>query len=268
MRKADKIKLSVIVGVSLLAFVVGCVDTAVQPIPTSINYNSDINVVNLTAGTGTATVSVYDAVVDKDSLAVNVLTTKIDYSSALLNGSSVAEGSTVPTSAYQTVPAGGKAIVVTYSNTSVPADTFKLTTDTDYKMRLYIVGDASTGGRSLVKSTERYIWQTPGSADGAALFPADSGWIRFFNGSVNAGSVSQVEIKGGSVDTTVAVALSFKGGSPYIQVPSGTAYTLFVTVGANVDSSQTVTPGSKGRYTTVVYGDTTAGVQVKVLTDD
>ena len=52
MRKADKIKLSVMVGVSLLAFVVGCVDTAVQPIPTSIDYKSDVNIVNLAAGTG------------------------------------------------------------------------------------------------------------------------------------------------------------------------------------------------------------------------
>ncbi len=262
MRKADKIKLSVMVGVSLLAFVVGCVDTAVQPIPTSINYYSDINVVNLAVGTGSATIGVYDAVVDPDSLAINVLTTKINYSSAVLSGTA-AMGATLPASSYQQVPAGGKGIIVSYA--SAPTDTFKLSTDSDYKMRLYIVGDNTAGGRQMVKSTERYIWQTPGSTEGATLFPAGSGWLNFFNGSPD-GDVS-VDIQDAATDSSLdAVDVTLFKTSGYLQVPSGKTYNVIVTAGTTVDTVA-ITPGSQKRYTTLIY-DTAANLKLAVLTDD
>ncbi len=264
MRKADRIKLSVIVGVSLLAFVVGCVDTAVQPIPTSIDYRSQISVVNLTVGTGTAAVSVYGAkagVVNGDSLVNN-----IDYSSALLSGS-LTLGAIAPTAAYQDVPAGSKAIVVSY--TSAAKDTFKLTTDTDYKMRLFIIGDNSAGGRSVVKSTERYIFQTPGSSSGAKLFPDGYGWVRFFNGSPDVGTVGDVVVKGGKLDTTFSVSAGFgKGSASYLKLASGTAYSFTVRSSAK-DTLTTFsqTPASKGRYTAIIY-DAKASLKNKVLTDD
>ena len=69
MRKADKIKLSVMVGVSLLAFIVGCVDTSVQPIPTTIDYQSNVSIVNLVAGGGVAAIAVYSAIPDPAALA-------------------------------------------------------------------------------------------------------------------------------------------------------------------------------------------------------
>lgn len=262
MRKADRIKLSVIVGVSLLAFIVGCVDTSVQPIPKSIDYRSQISVVNLTVGTGTATVNVYGAkpsVAGDGSLADN-----IDYSSAILTGS-LTLGSVAPAT-YQDVPAGAKAIIVTY--TSAAKDTFKLTTDTDYKMRLFIVGDNSAGGRTLVKSAERTIFQAPGSSGGASLFPDGYGWVKFFNGSPDVGTVGDVVVKGGKLDTTFAFNAGFAKGSDYLKLASGTAYTFTVRSDAK-DTLTTFsqTPASKGRYTTVIY-DVKASLKNKVLTDD
>jgi hypothetical protein len=264
MRKADKIKLSIIVGVSLLAFVVGCVDTAVNPLPTTINYQSEVSVVNLTAGTGTATINLYGAVVDQDSLARNILATKIDYSSAQINGTGIAAGSTVPASNYQSIPSGSKAIVVTYSGVAYK-DTFNLAADSQYKMRIFIVGDTSAGGRSYVKSDERYIWQTPGSTDGASLFPSGSGWLKAFNGSPD-GPVS-IDVQDAATDSSYATAtVDFSSGNNYLKLPSGKNYNLIVTAGSTVDTVA-FTPGSQKRYTVVSY-DYAANLKVKVLTDD
>jgi hypothetical protein len=269
MRKADKIKLSVMVGVSLLAFVVGCVDTAVQPIPTSIDYKSDVNIVNLAAGTGAATVNVYHAVVDQNALAQNTLQTKIDYSSATMSGTGIAMGSTLPASTYQEIPSGGLAIVVTYAN-SAAKDTFLLSADSQYKMRLFIVGDTSSAGRTVVKTTERYIWQTPGSTEGAQVFPAGSGWLKVFNGSPD-GSVS-IDIQDAATDSSYDKAdVDFQNAtagtrSGYFQLPSGKNYNLIVTAGTTVDTVA-FTPGSQKRYTAAVY-NYAASLQVKILTDD
>jgi hypothetical protein len=251
MRKADKIKLSIIVGVSLLAFVVGCVDTAVNPLPTTINYQSEVSIVNLADSlTGTATINLYGSVVDQDSLALNVLATKIDYSSAQISGTG-APGSTVPASTYQSIPSGSKAIVVTYSLVAYK-DTFRLATDSQYKMRIFIVGDTSAGGRSYVKSDERYIFQTPGSTDGASLFPSGSGGLKVFNGMIAADTVSikSMEIKGGAVDTTFGKDLAFASNTSYMQLPSGN-YMLYVTT-TNTADSVAFTVGSMHRYTAVI----------------
>ncbi len=265
MRKADRIKLSVIVGVSLLAFIVGCVDTSVQPIPTSVNYRSQISVVDLTVGTGTATLNVYGGVPDPDSLKKNILSIKYDLSTSLLNGS-LTLGAVAPTTSYQDVPAGAKLIVVSYS--SAATDNFKLTTDTDYKMRLFIIGDNTAGGRTLVKSTERYIFQAPGTSSGDPLFPAGYGWVKFFNGSPDVGTVGDVVVKGGKIDTTFAFSGDFGKGSGYLKLPSGTAYSFTV----RSDKQDTLatfsqTPASQHRYTTVIY-DAKASLKTKVLTDD
>jgi hypothetical protein len=272
MRKADKIKLSVIVGVSLLAFVVGCVDTAVQPIPTTIDYKSDVNIVNLAAGTGAATVNVYHAVVDQNALAQNTLQTKIDYSSATMSGTAIAMGSTLPASTYQEIPSGGLAVVVTYAN-SAAKDTFLLSADSQYKMRLFIVGDTSAAGRSLVKGAERYIWQTPGSTEGAQLFPAGSGWLKVFNGCPDTSITKiSIDIQDAATDSSYDKGdLTFQNAtagdrSGYFQLPTGKNYNLIVTAGTTVDTVA-FTPASQKRYTAVVY-DYAASLQVKILTDD
>ena len=265
MRKADKIKLSVMVGVSLLAFVVGCVDTAVQPLPTSIDYTSEVSVVNLTAGTGTATISVYNAKVNADSLTNNLLLTEIDYSKAAISAN-VDLGSTLPDNGYQELPAGGKAIVVSYTN-SAYKDTFKLTTDSQYKMRIFIVGDTAAGTRTAIKSAERYTWQTPSSTDGAQLFPADSGWLRVFNGSPDGSGAVSVDVRDAVKDSSYDAAdVNFKSVSSYFKLPSGNNFNLIVTAGSTVDTVA-FTPASQKRYTAVVY-NYAASLLVKILTDD
>jgi hypothetical protein len=263
MRKADKIKLSVIVGVSLLAFVVGCVDTAVQPIPTTIDYKSDVNIVNLAAGTGVATVNVYHAIVDQAALDTNSLATTINYSSATMSGTADL-GSTLPASSYQEIPSGGIAIVVSYANIAAK-DTFLLSADSQYKMRMFIVGDTSAAGRALIKSDERYTWQTPGSTEGAQLFPTGSGWLKVFNGSPD-GTVS-VDVQDAATDSSFDAAdVGFSSAAGYFQLPSSKNYNLIFTAGSTVDTVA-FTPGSQKRYTAIVY-NYAASLQVKVLTDD
>lgn len=263
MRKADKIKLSVIVGVSLLAFVVGCVDTAVQPIPTSIDYTSDVNIVNLAVGTGVATIKVYKAVVDQNALAQDTLRTKIDYSSAIINGTADL-GSTLPASSYQEIPSGGLAVVASYANSAAAADTFFLSADAQYKARYFIVGDTSSAGRQLIKADERYTWQTPGSTDGAQLFPSNTGGVRVVNGSPD-GTVS-IDIQDGSGNSLDKADVDFSSAAGYYELPSGKNYNLIVTAGSTVDTTA-ITPGSQKRYTAIVY-NYAANLQVKVLTDD
>ena len=57
MRIPYKNKLLVAMLFGILVYVVGCVDTSVQTIPESINYTSQLKVVNLVSGGGTATIS-------------------------------------------------------------------------------------------------------------------------------------------------------------------------------------------------------------------
>lgn len=264
MRKADKIKLGVIVGVSLLAFVVGCVDTAVQPLPTSIDYKSEVNIVNLTTGTGTATIAAYNAVVNQDSLMNNTLFTNIDYSSPAFSGTADI-GSALPANTYQTVGSGSKSIVVSYSNTA-RVDTFRLAFDTQYKMSVFLFGDSAAASGVYVKSTERYTWQTPGSTDGAALFPSGESAFRFVNGCPDASSL-QIQIYAAANDSLIDFSdFNYQDVASYYQLTAGNYY--FLIVGDNdVYDSVAVSMGSMKRYTIVSYNDN-ANLQSKVLTDD
>jgi len=258
------------VGVSLLAFVVGCVDTAVQPIPTSVDYKSEVSVVNLTMGTGTATVNVYNGVADPDSLARNILFTAIDYSSPAFTGQANL-GEAVPATNYQEVPSGQKALVVSYTNATT--DTFRLTFDSQRKMRIYILDDVGAGTRTYLKQTERYTWQSPGSTDGAALFPSGISNIAFMNGSPSNVDITAFKITGGTLDTTITLddPDTYTGKTPYYHFAADT-YTISVWSGTDSLGSVSQSFGAQKRYTTMLYGDTTStglsGLQVKVLTDD
>jgi hypothetical protein len=264
MRKADKIKLSVIVGVSLLAFVVGCVDTAVQPLPTSINYKSEVNIVNLTTGAGAATFTVYNATVNQDSLANYTLFAPIDYSSIAFSGTADM-GSALPASTYQEVPSGSKSIVASYANIAYK-DTFRLAFNSQYKMSVFIFGDTSAGGRTYYKSLERYTWQSPGSSDGAALFPSGESAFRFVNGCPDASSL-QIQIYAAANDSLIDFGdFNYQDVVSYYQLAAGNYY--FLIVGDNnVYDSVAVSMGSMKRYTIVSY-DNNANLQSKVLTDD
>jgi hypothetical protein len=246
MRKADKIKLLYIASVSLLAFIVGCVDTSVQPLPSSVDYRSEVSIVNLTPGGGTATVQMY---------TVNQPTTAI-INKALAFGSA---------DSYVDVPAGSKTLKVAYQGFT-STSTFQLSTTSNYKMRIFLVGDGTAAGVGYKNAYERYIFQSPSSSDGAGLFPAGTAGIRLFNGSPDAGAVDNVVVKGGTVDTTVAVSAAFEGGTEYMQFAAGT---YSITFWAGNDSLTTIsqTLGAKHRYTVALY-NTRASLQSKVLTDD
>ena len=58
MRKLYKPKLLLTLSVWLVVFIGGCVDIGVQTIPDSVNYSSQINVVNLIAGPEAATITI------------------------------------------------------------------------------------------------------------------------------------------------------------------------------------------------------------------
>ena len=262
MRKADKIKLSVMVGVSLLAFVVGCVDTAVQPIPTTIVYKSDVSIVNLVAGTGAATVNVYHSIVDQAALDTNNLATKIDYSSATMSGTANL-GSTLPSSSYREMPSGGIAVVTSFAN-SAP-DTFITSATSQYKMRFFLFGDSTAGSRSLVRSTERYTWQTPGSSEGAQVFPSGETAFRFVNGCPDASSL-QIQIYSAADDSLLDFGdFNYQDVASYYQLPAGSYY--FLIYGDTSYDSVAVSMGSQKRYTIVSY-NYDANLQSKVLTDD
>jgi hypothetical protein len=167
--------------------------------------------------------------------------------------------------AYRSIPAGTKAIIATYTGFPAEKDTFSLTTETDYKMRIYLVGDGTATGIEAQKAAERYIGQTPNSSQGASIFPAGFGWIRLINGSAD-DTVTTIKIKGGSVDSTITATVLYKGGTKYHQFAPGT-YTLSFWNGSDSLASVTKSLASKGRYTALIY-DLKASLKTKVLTDD
>ena len=161
MRIPYKTKLLMTMSIFVVVFIAGCVDTSVQSIPSSIDYSSQIKIVNLVSGAGTATLT--------------------------LNGQSLGTvdfGSEIPGSqvAFLTIPAGNKTLVASFA--SADTNDFQFAAATDFKLRAFLVGTAAS--IELFTQYQRYIWQTPGSANGSALFPADTGWVAFFNGSPDA----------------------------------------------------------------------------------
>ncbi len=237
MRKADKKKLLIVMGISLIMFMAGCVDTSVQPIPSSITYHSQLNFVNLATVQGAATLS--------------------------LNGQSLGSvdvGNSAP-SAFMQVIAGSKTLTANFASGT---QSYNFTADTDYKIRIFLVGDSTT--TSVVKSAERYIWQTPGSEEGKTLFPSDTGWVAFFNGSPDA-VLNQVQVTGGGVDTTVDLGgLAMGQGAPYMKFKAGT-YQFDVTYNDTLSTTFSQDLSSKGKYTTAIY-DYAANLKSKVFTDD
>jgi len=266
MRKADKIKLLYIASVSLLAFIIGCVDTQVQVLPNSLDYRSQVSIVNLIPGGGTATINMYankPSITTSSTGGDSIVSNDIDYSTPIINAQLALGG----VNGYMDIPAGGKAFIATYSGFPAAKDTFGLTTDTDYKMRIYFVGDGTSSGIAVHKAAERYIGQKPGSSQGASIFPAGSGWIKLFNGSPD-DTVTTIKIKGGSIDSTITPSspVVFSVGTQYHQFTAGT-YTLSFWNESDSLTSVTQNIASRGRYTALIY-DLKASLKSKVLTDD
>lgn len=237
MRIPYKTKLLVAFGIITVVFIAGCVDTNVNPIPDSIDYSSQIKVVNLVSGAGDATLS--------------------------LNGQSLgtaAFGTEVPASSgFLTIPAGSKTLTATYS-VAGGNETYQFATATEYKIRAFLVGTSAAS--EVVLFHQRYIWQTKDSDYGKTLFPADTGWVAFFNGSPDA-VLNTVSING---DETDLGGLSAGNGYKYIKLPAG-AYTFEVTYNDTLSTSFTYDVASKGRYTAVIY-DASASIKNAVFVDD
>lgn len=235
MRIPYKTRLLLAISSISALLIAGCVDTSVNPIPDSIVYYSQMKVVNLVQGAGQATLS--------------------------LNGESLgtaAFGGEAPGDFLQ-VPSGSKTLAASFA--SAPNNTYKFSATTDRKFRVFLVGDAAKN--SAVIMTQRYVWQTKDSQEGAALFPDGYGWVAFFNGSPDA-VLNSVSIDGEK--TTFTGGLAMGQGKGYVKLAAGSHE--FV---VNYDNNQTLTftynVASKGRYTAVVY-NVAASIQDAVLVDD
>jgi len=225
-----------------VVFIAGCVDVSVQPIPNSVNYSSQIKVVNLVSGAGTATLT--------------------------LNGQSLGSvdfGSEVPGPqlTFLTIPAGSKTLSASF--TSAASKDFQFAATTDYKIRIFLVGTAASN--DLVTHTQRYIWQTKDSDNGKALFPPDTGQVTFFNGSPDA-VLKSVTINNATDTTTITFdsPLEMGDGAPYIMLKSG-SYSFNVLYNDSLHTTFDYTLGAKDRYTAVIY-DAASSIKNTVFVDD
>ncbi|MDP2364593.1 MAG: hypothetical protein Q8M94_12590 [Ignavibacteria bacterium] len=238
MRIPYKTKLLLAISICTVVFIAGCVDTSVQSIPPSIDYSSQIKVVNLVSGAGTATLT--------------------------LNGQSLGTvdfGSEVPgsQSTFLTIPSGNKTLNASFATAT--SKNFQFAAATEYKLRAFLVGTAASN--EIIINYQRYIWQTPGSANGSALFPADTGQVAFFNGSPDA-VLNSVIING---DTTEFDSpLEMGDGVTYLKLKSGsTSFDVLYNDSLHVTFNYDLM--SKGRYTAVIY-DAAANIKNAVFVDD
>ncbi|WP_148267615.1 DUF4397 domain-containing protein [Ignavibacterium album] len=216
-------------------------DTSVNPIPSSINYSSQMKVVNLATGAGSASLT--------------------------LNGQSLGSvtfGGELPGSqeAFLTIPSGSKSLVASFDNGS--SKSFRFSATTDYKFRAFLVGSAAdTTGPSLVIVNQRYIWQTKDSENGKPLFPADTAWISVFNGSPD---ITVNSIKIGADVNEFSTPLELGKNSTYLKNAAGNV-TIEITYNNTEILSFSYDLSAKSRYTIVLY-DVSANLKYAVLLDD
>lgn len=232
-------RLLVAISICTVVFIAGCVDTDVNPIPSSIDYQSQMKVVNLVQGAGTATLT--------------------------LNGQSLGTadfGSEVPgpSSAFLNVPSGSKTLNATFA--SATAKSYQFAATTEYKMRVFLVGTAAEN--EIVVKNQRYIWQTKDSENGKALFPEGIGQVSIFNGSPDA-VINSVTMTGPDT-VTVTQELSMGQAISYTPLEAG-AYTFDVLYNTDQHLIFNYTLSSKGRYTAAIY-DVAASVKNAVFVDD
>jgi len=240
MRIPYRTKLLMVMSIFTIVFIAGCVDLGVQPIPGSIDYSSQIKIVNLVSGAGIATLT--------------------------LNGQSLGTvdfGSEIPGSGstFLTIPSGSKTLNAIFA--SAASSDFQFAAATDYKGRLFLVGTAASN--ELVISYQRYIWQTPGSANGQALFPADTGQVAFFNGSPDA-ILSSVTID----DTTTIefeTPLEMGDVTAYMMLKSGN-HSFDVLYNDSLHVTFDYDLVAKGRFTAVVYDAVASIIKSTVFIDD
>ncbi len=269
MRLPDKVKFLLVLCSGLIFFISGCVDTSVQSIPDSIVYNSQIKLVNLVPASGGGAIS--------GSIA--------NHSYSGLEPGNEFPNSSTP---FITIDAGGYNISVQNDSTSFSQS---ITTETDYKMRFFVtwdsvhvthleidttvvpndtsvVLDSILYNYTVIKNTQRYIWQEKGTTEGSGVFPPDTIQIALFNGSPDV-SVDGIRLYGGSVDTTADVAVDYKNGSGYLKfgAPAGQYSLDIMSSGSVVTTIGPFSAAPKNRFTAVIY-DYSAVVKSNILTDD
>jgi len=246
MLKKNKINILYLLGVSMLIFLASCVDTNVQPIPSKFDFRSEVKVVNFTDGSATFTLK------SNQNNGADV-----NFPQSALGDESPASGQT-----FQDIPSGAKDLIISSGGASFTA---KFVADTDRKMRLFVFGDA-TNGYTIVKSVQRYVWQTKSSKNNSALFPVDSAEVSFINGSPDA-TVSGIEVAGGGLDTSITLGTLKTGdGHGYMKFKKG-SYTVNVISGSDTLNTFSLTLASQERKTAAVY-DTKANIKSKVFIDD
>ncbi|MDT3695480.1 MAG: hypothetical protein ROY99_03745 [Ignavibacterium sp.] len=218
--------------------IAGCVDTSVNPIPDSIEYSSQIKVVNLVSGAGLA--------------------------SLILNGQSLGSadlGGEVPGSGngFLTITSGNKTLTANFA--SANSNSYKFAATTERKFRVFLVGNDSSN--SAVVMNQRYVWQTKDSKEGEALFPDGFGWVAFFNGSPDA-VLNSVSIDG--TETTFTGGLATGKAKGYIKLTAG-SHSFNISYNDTLNTTFDLNVASKSRYTAVVY-DVAASIKNAVLVDD
>ncbi len=257
MNKADKFKLLYIFGISLIFYFIGCVDTSVQNIPTSIDYHSQLQIVNLDALNGAATINI-----------VNTEGT-VEGSTGQLN---IGDAYPADGQPFMDIPSGTKTFNVSY--TSGATATYRLTIDTERKIRLLLI-NPDAASTNLLKGDVRYTWQDKNSANAGNLYPADSASISFLNFTPDV-SVSDVSVNGDPLGISLGIAkgsgYSLFGAGDYtiafLQDTTGFASdTTGLIPGEPTLATGSISAQSKGRYSAILYG-TAGNYKAKVYTDD
>ena len=243
MPKNSYIRILLTFGMSLAFLMVGCVDTSVQPIPTTLNYRSQVKIVNLAPDVASA-----------------------DFSMTTHAGETISFGTIAygdeSAGAFKDVPAGSKEL-------QFNSESLKVNTEVDKKMRLFVVGANSTD-RNIIKVNQRYTFQTKDDPTNSSLYRADTAAIAFANGSSDL-AITKIQAVSADADTTLAIALGYGNvaNHQYIKAGDYTINIISKTAAGNdtVMTSFQATLAAKGRYTAVVY-DNKASLKNKVFTDD
>lgn len=239
MLKNSKIQILLILSLGIVLILAGCVDTSVNPIPSSLNYRSQVKVVNFATGVASATIQLQDKSGSKTSFG------------AVAYGAENGGG-------FKDIPAGNKTLLFN-------SESYKLSADTDIKMRVFILGSSSD--RSVAKLTERYIFQTKNSPNSENLYPSDSAAVNFMNGSSDASIDGFIATAQGG-DTTVTFSSALESGNAVsnVKLKAGSYDFYVLSAGDTLATFKTVL-GARSRYTAAVYGSSTT-LKGKVFTDD
>jgi len=255
MKKADKVKLFYIVSISLLFILSSCVDTGVQVIPSSLDFNSQVKIVNLAPTTGSASIKLLKSVANDDG----------SYSvKSLQDISGLAVGDEYPSAGQDFMEVNSGYFYLLVNGNS---DSLKVKLETDRKERLFLLEDTSKTV-FLTPKILRYTWQTKDSEQDTALYPANMTSISFLNGAPDV-AIDGIGISSSSTDTTISVSLAQGDAFGYTKFKAPASFTITFMSGEDTLSTATVNAQAKGRYSAVIFGSKSSNsLQTKVFTDD